>query len=219
MRYVTAGDSRNAPARGARGGNASPGRAERYSSASPARDVRPGISRPRRSLRPSRVTASSGLRRLQSTCHRSRVQIIAAAKCGCRGPGLRNPTTPARHENAYRLLPRPTSITPHRRQRTVWGWVPPSPSCWVVCPAPVTGSAGGGATRCEPESRVVRGGGSRSRASAQELTRVTAGRCSPASQAFQQPPRCDIDAVITATLPHRVGSWLGWDGTREPCVL
>ena len=67
MRCVTAGDSKNAPARGARGGNASPGRAERYSSVSPARDVRPGISRPRRSLRPSRVTASSGLRQIQGT--------------------------------------------------------------------------------------------------------------------------------------------------------
>jgi hypothetical protein len=40
VRCVTAGDSKNAPARGARGGNASPGRAERYSSVSPARDVR-----------------------------------------------------------------------------------------------------------------------------------------------------------------------------------
>lgn len=80
MRCVTAGDSKNAPARGARGGNASPGRAERYSSVSPARDVRPGISRPRRSLRPSRVTASSGLRRLQSTFNRSLVQN----HCGCR---------------------------------------------------------------------------------------------------------------------------------------
>ena len=82
MRCVTAGDSKNAPARGARGGNAGPGRAERYSSVSPARDVRPGISRPRRSLRPSRVTASSGLRPLQSTFNRSLVQN----HCGCRAP-------------------------------------------------------------------------------------------------------------------------------------
>jgi hypothetical protein len=40
VRYVSTGDSKNAPARGARGGNASPDRAERYSSVSPARDVR-----------------------------------------------------------------------------------------------------------------------------------------------------------------------------------
>jgi hypothetical protein len=63
--YVAAGDSKNAPARGARGGIASPGRAVRYSSVHLRGMSGAGSRDPGRSLRPSRVTASSGLRRCQ----------------------------------------------------------------------------------------------------------------------------------------------------------
>ena len=65
MRYVAAGDSKNAPARGARGGNASPGRGRAVQLSITCAGCPIGISRPRRSLRPSRVTASSGLRQCQ----------------------------------------------------------------------------------------------------------------------------------------------------------
>ena len=181
MRCVTAGDSKNAPARGARGGNASPGRAERYSSVSPARDVRPGISRPRRSLRPSRVTASSGLRRLQSTFNRSLVQN----HCGCRAR-VRSLQLPSgvlsgrlaaevhRHRRLARLSdsaanlgtrahigrghPSPApQASPATAYGARYGVVCPSPHvAGVVCPSPryPAGMAAPRITRYEAESLI-----------------------------------------------------------------
>ena len=74
--WERAGDSKNAPARGARGGNGSPAGCAILLS-SPARDVRTGITIPAGAFGHRDATASSGLRRFQ---HGKRPGQIASAR-------------------------------------------------------------------------------------------------------------------------------------------
>ena len=79
--WVRAGDSKNAPARGARGGNGRPPGGPILLS-SPARDVRARIRIPAGAFGlHAHVKASSGLRLLYVTDNRSGVQIVRGRAC------------------------------------------------------------------------------------------------------------------------------------------